>query len=45
MKNSKYPPTLVVGETYNINVVGTSATATTPVKLGTYAAASTVTLP
>ena len=27
----------VVGETYTINVVGTAATATTPVSLGTYA--------
>ena len=26
----------VVGETYNINAVGTPATATSPVKLGTY---------
>ena len=45
MKNSTYPPTTVVGETYNINAVGTAATATTPVKLGTYAAASNVTIP
>ena len=27
----------VVGETYNLNAVGTEATATIPVKLGTYA--------
>jgi prepilin-type N-terminal cleavage/methylation domain-containing protein len=45
MKNSTYPPTLVVGETYNILAVGTSATATTPVKLGTYAAGGTVSIP
>ncbi len=38
-------PTPVVGETYNINVVGTAATATTPVKLGPIAAGGTVTLP
>jgi prepilin-type N-terminal cleavage/methylation domain-containing protein len=45
MKNSTYPPTSVVGETYNINAVGTAATAKTPVKLGTYAANSTVSIP
>jgi type II secretory pathway pseudopilin PulG len=45
MKNNTYPPTAVVGETYNLNAVGTSATAKTPVKLGTYAANSTVTIP
>ena len=45
MKNNKFPPTLVVGETYNINAVGASATATTPVKLGNYAAGGTVTIP
>ena len=45
LKNNTFPPTLVVGETYNINPVGTPATATTPVKLGTYAAHSNVTLP
>jgi prepilin-type N-terminal cleavage/methylation domain-containing protein len=45
MKNNAFPPTLIVGETYNINAVGASATATTPVKLGTYLASSTVTLP
>jgi prepilin-type N-terminal cleavage/methylation domain-containing protein len=45
LKNGVFPPTLVVGETYNINAVGTPATATTPVKLGTYAASSTITLP
>jgi prepilin-type N-terminal cleavage/methylation domain-containing protein len=44
LKNNSMP-TAVVGETYNINAVGTSATATTPVKLGTYAANSNVTLP
>ena len=32
----------VVGETYTIDVVGTAATAKTPVKLGTYAAASVI---
>jgi len=45
MKNNTFPPTKVVGETYNINAVGTAATATTPVKLGTYNAASTVSIP
>jgi prepilin-type N-terminal cleavage/methylation domain-containing protein len=45
MKNNKFPPTLVVGETYNIGLVGTSATAKTPVTLGTYTAGSNVTLP
>lgn len=42
---SGFPPSLVVGETYSINAVGTPATATTPVKLGTYTASSTITLP
>jgi type II secretory pathway pseudopilin PulG len=45
MKNSAYPPTLIVGETYNILAVGTSSTAKTPVKLGTYAVGSNVTIP
>jgi prepilin-type N-terminal cleavage/methylation domain-containing protein len=45
MKNSTYPPTSVVGETYNINAVGTGADAKTPVKLGTYAANATITIP
>jgi prepilin-type N-terminal cleavage/methylation domain-containing protein len=45
MKNSTYPPSLIVGETYNINVVGTASTAKTPVKLGTYAVNSNVTIP
>ena len=45
MKNSNFPPTLVVGETYNKNAVGTAATATSPVKLGTYTAGATVSLP
>ena len=45
MKNSAYPPTKVVGETYNKNTVGTATTATTPVKLGTYTAGATVSLP
>lgn len=45
MKNSTFPPANVVGETYNINAVGTVADAKTPVKLGTYAANSTVTIP
>ncbi len=44
LKNNAMP-TVVVGETYNINAVGTPATATTPVKLGTYAAASNVSIP
>jgi len=45
MKNSTYPPSLIVGETYNILAVGTSSTAKTPVKLGTYAKDSNVTIP
>ena len=45
MKNSTFPPTGVVGETYNINPVGTGTTAKTPVKLGTYAASSNVSIP
>jgi prepilin-type N-terminal cleavage/methylation domain-containing protein len=45
MKNTNYPPTTVVGETYNKNPVGTAATAQTPVKLGTYTAGSTISLP
>jgi prepilin-type N-terminal cleavage/methylation domain-containing protein len=45
MKNNTFPPTLVVGETYNINPVGQPANAKTPVKLGTYSANSNVTLP
>jgi prepilin-type N-terminal cleavage/methylation domain-containing protein len=45
LKNNAFPPALVVGETYNINPVGTPATARTPVKLGTYAPNSTITLP
>jgi len=45
MKNSTYPPSLIVGETYNILAVGTSANAKTPVKLGTYAVNSNVTIP
>jgi prepilin-type N-terminal cleavage/methylation domain-containing protein len=45
LKGNKFPPTLVVGETYNINPVGTPATATTSVKLGTYGPGSTITLP
>ncbi len=38
-------PTKVVGETYVLAVVGTSATATTPVKLGAIAAGGTVSIP
>ena len=45
MKNNKFPPTGVVGETYNLKTVGVSADATTPVKLGNYAAGGTVTIP
>lgn len=45
LKNNTCPPTAVVGEAYNINPVGTQATATTPVKLGTYTAGATITLP
>ena len=44
MKNNKMP-TKVVGETYNIKAVGTGADATTPVKLGTIAAGSVVSIP
>ena len=45
MKNNNFPPTLIVGETYNINAVGVSATAGVTVKLGTYANPGTITLP
>jgi len=45
MKGNNFPPTLIVGETYIIGIVGTAASATTPVKLGTYAAGTVVTLP
>ena len=38
-------PMPVVGETYNINPVGMMADAKTPVKLGTYPANSTITMP
>ena len=44
-KNITFPATGVVGETYNINPVGIMATATTPVKLGTYTALSNITIP
>jgi len=44
-KNITFPATGVVGETYNINAVGIQATATTPVKLGTYSAGSNITIP
>jgi prepilin-type N-terminal cleavage/methylation domain-containing protein len=45
LKNVNFPATGVVGETYHINPVGILATATTPVKLGTYAALTNVTIP
>jgi len=45
MKGNNFPPTLIVGETYNINPVGVSATASVTVKLGTYANPGTITLP
>jgi prepilin-type N-terminal cleavage/methylation domain-containing protein len=45
MKNNTFPPSLIVGETYNILAVGTSSNAKTPVKLGTYAVNSNVTIP
>ncbi len=46
MNKGAFPPTAaVVGETYNINAVGTIATAKTPVKLSTYAAGSYINLP
>ena len=45
MKNSKFPPTLIVGEVYQINPVGVSAVANVTVKLGTYANPGTITLP
>lgn len=44
IKNNAMPQP-VVGETYNINPVGTRADATTPVKLGSVPAGGTVTLP
>ncbi len=44
LKNNTMP-SLIVGETYNIKEVGSGATATTPVKLGTYAASSEVSIP
>jgi len=45
LNKNVFPPSLVVGETYNINPVGTPATATTPVKLGTYAPNSVIAMP
>lgn len=45
LKGNRFPPTLVVGETYTINPVGTPATATAPVKLGTYSAGSAIAAP
>jgi prepilin-type N-terminal cleavage/methylation domain-containing protein len=45
LKNGRCPPTSIVGETYTLNIIGTTATALTPVKLGTYAANSEVSLP
>jgi prepilin-type N-terminal cleavage/methylation domain-containing protein len=45
MKNNNFPPTLIVGEAYNINAVGTPATAGVTVKLGTYPNPGTITLP
>ena len=45
MKNGNFPPTSIVGEAYNINVVGTPATAGVTVKLGTYPNPGTITLP
>jgi len=45
MKNGLFPPSTIVGETYNILAVGSSSTATTPIRLGTYAINSNVTLP
>jgi hypothetical protein len=45
IRNSAFPPSLVVGETYNINAVGTPADAVTPIKLGTYTANSNITIP
>jgi prepilin-type N-terminal cleavage/methylation domain-containing protein len=45
LRNNVFPPALVVGETYTINPVGTPASARTPVKLGSYAPNSTITLP
>jgi len=44
LKNNTMPQA-VIGETYNINPVGTLANATTPVKLGSVPAGGTVTLP
>lgn len=45
MKTGAFPPTFVVGETYDINTIGTHATAEIPVKLGNYPAGGIVTLP
>ena len=35
-EEQQVPPDLIVGESYNINAVGTAATASVTVKLGTY---------
>ena len=45
MKSGKYPPTDVVGETYNLNAIGVLPTATTRGKLGEYKAGDEITLP
>lgn len=45
MKNTQFPPNSVVGETYNINPVGAPPNAVTPVRLGTYLANSSITVP
>jgi hypothetical protein len=44
LKNNQLPVP-VVGEMVNINPVGTAANAKIPVKLGTYPAGSTITIP
>lgn len=45
MDKGKFPPTDVVGETYNINPIGESPTATTRVKLGDFNAGDNIELP
>src|SRR5262245_42697119 len=45
LKNDTFPPASVVGETYNINAVGIPSDAITPVKLGTYLANGTISIP
>ncbi|OGZ53077.1 MAG: hypothetical protein A3B25_03385 [Candidatus Ryanbacteria bacterium RIFCSPLOWO2_01_FULL_48_26] len=44
-KDGAYPPATVVGEIYNINAIGITATAKIPVRLRKYSAGSVVTIP